>query len=432
MKVLLINTFDTSSGSALAAKRLTYGLRAAGTDASLLVQKKSSQDPHVLGVESTLEEITAKGSRVLNNLPLKLQRRSVAEFSVPWLPQIMPKFTQPFFKATQIKPDLINLHWVNYNYLQIEAIRKFQVPIVWTLHDMWPFTGGCHYSQGCDRFTQACGACPQLNSNVEQDLSSWIWQRKFKAWQPVNLTIVTPSRWLAERAKESSLFQDRRIEVIHNGLDTAVYHPINKQVARQKLNLPLDRPLILFGAINATSAKRKGFHLLQAALSHLCQHHWSDRADVVIFGASSSEELPDLGFRTHCLGRLTDDASLALAYAAADVFVAPSLHENLPNTLVESIACGTPGVAFNIGGISDIIEHQKNGYLAQPYQTDDLARGIAWLLSSEHYQQLCNHARQTAERKFTLEIQAQGYLSLFTEILSGGNHKKMKLSSFPR
>lgn len=428
MKVLLINTFDTNSGSALAAQRLMRGLRSTGTDAALLVQKKSSQDPNVLGVETKFEEITAKGSRFLNNLPLKLQQRSVSEFSVPWLPQITPKFAQPYFKAAQIKPDLVNLHWVNYNYLQIEAIQKFQVPLVWTLHDMWPFTGGCHYSQDCDRFTKTCGACPQLNSNVEEDLSHWTWQRKFKAWQTLNLTIVTPSYWLSKRARESSLFKDRRIEVIHNGLDTTVYRPLKKQVARQSLNLPLNRPLILFGAINATSAKRKGFHLLQAALSHLCQNHWNDRADVVIFGASSSEELPDLGFKTHCLGRLNDDSSLALAYAAADVFVAPSLDENLPNTLVESIACGTPCVAFNIGGISDIIEHQKNGYLAQPYQTKDLAQGITWLLNSDRYQQLCDHARQMAEQKFTLEIQAQRYSSLFTEILGG--RPKTELSGF--
>lgn len=142
-------------------------------------------------------------------------------------------------------------------------MKRLDLPLVWTCHDMWAFTGGCHYSGNCDRYTKSCGSCPQLHSGTDRDLSRWVWQRKHQAWKELNLTIVTPSKWLAECARNSSLCQGLRIEVIPNGLDTQIYKPINKQQARNILGLPLDAQIILFGAIGATSAPRKGFQLLK-------------------------------------------------------------------------------------------------------------------------------------------------------------------------
>lgn len=419
MKVLLLNTFDTNSGSALAARRLTQGLRAVGVDASMLVQKKLSQNPTVLGPQTKFEEVTAKASRALHNLPLKLSRQSVhSEFSVPWAPKILPGLAQSLPQVASIKPDLINLHWVNYNYLQIEEIARLNIPIVWTMHDMWPFTGGCHYSGDCDRYGKTCGACPQLESLNERDLSRWVWQRKAKAWEKLNLTLVTPSSWLAECTRESSLFRTQRVEVIANGLDLNLYQPTPQQLARKTLNLPQDKKIVLFGAVNATQSRRKGFHLLQPALQQLANSTWQKQIDLVVFGANPSSDQPDLGFKTHYLGKINDEKVLALAYAAADVFVAPSLQDNLPNTLVEAIACGTPCVAFDVGGILDIIEHQQNGYLAHPYDVEDLAQGIAWVLEQpDRHQQLCERARQKAEQTFTLEGQANRYLALFNQVI---------------
>ncbi len=420
MKVLLLNTFDTNSGSALAAQRLTQGLRSVGVDASMLVQKKLSQNPSVLGPQTKFEEIVAKASRALHNLPLKLRRQSVhSEFSVPWLPtKILPKVAQPSSRVASIKPDLINLHWVNYNYLQIEEITRLNVPVVWTMHDMWPFTGGCHYSGDCNRYGKTCGACPQLGSLNDQDLSRWVWQRKATAWSRANLTLVTPSSWLADRARESSLFCNQRIEVIPNGLDLDLYQPTPRQVARRTLNLPQDKKIVLFGAVNATQSRRKGFHLLQPALQQLAHSTWQEQIDLVVFGANPSDDQPDLGFKTHYLGKISDEKVLALAYAAADVFVAPSLQDNLPNTLVEAIACGTPCVAFQVGGIADIVEHQHNGYLAHPYHVEDLAQGIAWVLEHpDRHQKLCNRSRQKAEQEFTLGRQAKRYLALFDQVI---------------
>jgi glycosyltransferase involved in cell wall biosynthesis len=267
-------------------------------------------------------------------------------------------------------------------------------------------------------YTNSCGTCPQLHSNKEKDLSRWIWQRKAKAWQDLNLTIVTPSHWLAKCAASSSLLKDIRIEVIPNGLDTKQYKPIEKSVARSILGLPEDKQLILFGAVSATSDPRKGFNFLQSALQNLSQSGWGKQVEVVIFGASQPKNLPELGLKSHYLGRLNDDISLSLVYASADLFLAPSVQDNLPNTVMESLACGTPCVAFDIGGMPDMIDHQQNGYLAKHFDIEDLARGIAWVLGDEErLRKLGINGREKVEQNFTLEIQANNYLSLYQDLI---------------
>jgi glycosyltransferase involved in cell wall biosynthesis len=380
----------------------------------MLVQDKSSEDKTVTAPTTRIKESIAKIRLSFDVLPLNFYpQRGNITFSLQWLPdRIVPKITQ-------LAPDVINLHWLGEAFVQAETIAKFDKPLVWTLHDMWAFTGGCHYNQECDHYTISCGSCPQLHSNKNWDLSRWVWQRKTKAWKGLNLTIVTPSSWLAECAMSSSLFKDMRVEVIPYGLDIARYKPLNRHVARELLHLPQDKQLVLFGAVKATSDKRKGFHLLQPALQELSKSEGNDGLELVIFGSSAPENPPYLGFNTHYLDTLRDDLSLALVYSAADVFVLPSTQDNLPNTVLEASACGTPCVAFNIGGMPDMIEHQKNGYLAQPYKIEDLAQGIAWVLENkERYQKLCDRAREKAEQEFALGIQARRYLSLFTEILS--------------
>ncbi|AOY84347.1 MAG: glycosyltransferase [Moorea sp. SIO1G6] len=415
MKTLIVSSFDISGGAARAAYRLHQGLQSINLDSQILVQEKFSHDQTVIGPTIKLKEGLARMRWTFGALPQKLYpQREDTTFTTQWLPDaVVPK-------VAQLQPDIINLHWICAGYVQIETIAKLKRPIVWTLHDMWPFTGGCHYNHDCDRYTASCGACPQLHSSKDWDLSRWVWQRKAKAWRNLDLTVVALSSWLAKCASASSLFQDLRIELIPNGIDTQKYRPIHQQVARELLSLPQDKQLILFGAVNATSDKRKGFELLQPALQELSQSGWRDQLELVIFGDSQPDNPPEFGFKTHYLGTLSDDLSLALVYAAADVFVAPSLQDNLPNTVMEAIACGTPCVAFNIGGMPDLIEHQKNGYLAQPYKIEALAQGIAWVLeNTERHQKLSYRAREKVEKEFTLEIQARRYLSLFNEILSG-------------
>ena len=417
MKVLQLSTSDINGGAARAAYRLHQGLQNMGVTSQMLVQSKSSNEESVAAPKTNLSEGIVKTRVTFDYLPLKLYpQRQGTTFSPQWLPDTVSS------RVAQLAPDIINPHWINQGFVQIETLAKLQRPLVWTLHDMWAFTGGCHYSQDCDHYTATCGACPQLGSSKDWDLSRWIWQRKSKAWKHLNLTIVTPSQWLGKCASSSSLFKSLRVEIIPNGIDIELYKPIHRQVARELLKLPQDKQIILFGSLRATGDKRKGFHLLQPALQELSQSGWKDKLELVIFGASQPENPPELGFEAHYLGTLSDDLSLAIIYSAADVFVLPSTQENLPNTLMEALACGTPCVAFNIGGMPDMIEHKKNGYLAQPYKIEDLAQGIAWVLENkERHQKLSYHAREKVEQEFTLEIQASRYVSIFREILDGDN-----------
>ncbi len=414
INTLLLSMADGGNGADRAAYRLHQGLQRVGTSSQMLVHTSATRDANVHTLQSSTQKVITRLNLAerFDGLPLQAYpQRDKSIFSPQWLPSSIPA------KVKQLQPDIINLHWVCKGYLKIEHFRQFSQPLVWTAHDMWPFTGGCHYTQECDRYMKSCGACPQLKSDKENDLSRWVWQRKAKAWQDLNLTLVTPSQWLADCANSSPLFQDKRIEVIPNGIDLSIYKPMARALARERLNLPQNKHLILFGA-RAADEKRKGFYLLQAALQQLSREKWQDKIELVVFGSVDSQISSELGFPVHSLGRLGDDLSLALIYAAADVFVAPSLQDNLPNTVVESIASGTPCVAFKIGGMPDMIKHQFNGYLAQPFEVDDLANGIDWVLSDKtRHQQLGATARQIAKAEFSLELQARRYLELYRELL---------------
>ena len=417
MNVLLVSTSDIEGGAARATYRLLQGLRQNQVQTQMLVQKKCSGDTAVVGVRATsgMHQASVGLRLTLDQLPLKrYPQREPSSFSPQWLPD------RTITQIKDLNPDVVNLHWVNNGYLQIESLAALSKPIVWTLHDMWAFTGGCHYNQECDRYTHSCGTCPQLASSRQADLSQRIWQRKRKAWQKLNLTIVTPSQWLADCARKSSLFKDCRIKCIPNGIDTSVYRPIDRHVARDILKLPQDKYLLLSGSLGGIMDKRKGFHFLQPALQEISQSEWGDQLELVVFGQSQPSHPPNLGLKTHYLGSLGDDYSLALLYSAADIFVAPSVQDNLPNTVMESIACGTPCIAFHIGGFPDMIEHQHNGYLAQAFNIKDLIDGIIWILSDqERYQKLAEHARAKAVKEYALSILASHYHQVFTQVLNG-------------
>jgi glycosyltransferase involved in cell wall biosynthesis len=413
VKILHLSTQDTGGGAARAAYRLHKGLQDIGLDSQMLVQEKLSHDKTVFAPKVRLFQGIAKTKLTFETLPLKFyNQRNKVPFFTQWLPdRVVPQ-------VAHINPDIINLHWISAAFVQIETLAKLKQPLVWTLHDSWGFTGGCHVIGECDRYKLSCGSCPQLNSSSERDLSRWVWQRKAKAWKNLNLTLVSPSSWLAQCAHSSSLFQNLRIEVIPHGLDIEKYKPIHKRLGREILNLPQDKKIILFGAIEATSDKNKGFHLLQPSLQELSKSGRKDEWELVIFGASQPDNPPDLGFKTHYLGHLHDDISLATVYSLADVMLMPSLQESFGQTASESLACGTPVVAFNTTGLKDIVDHQQNGYLAKPYEVEDFAKGIAWVLeNAERHQKLSFYAREKAEREFTAQLQASRYSALFEEIL---------------
>jgi glycosyltransferase involved in cell wall biosynthesis len=408
MHVLHLNTSDIEGGAARAAFRLHIALQSTGIKSQMLVRAKTSVDNTVIGDRSILTQLGPRS----NGLPLKLYRlRDRTMFSPQWFPDVIAN------RVRQINPDIVHIHWICNGYLKIESLTTFKQPIVWTLHDMWPLTGGCHTSQSCLRYQNSCGACPQLHSHQEWDLSRWIWKRKAKAWKDLNLTIIAPSSWLARCTQSSSLFQNCRVEVIPHGLDLAQYKPIEREIARSLLNLPQDKKLIHFGS-GSVNDPNKGFSFLISALQRLCQNGWQDRIELVVFGASKPEHSIDLGIKIHYFERLHDNLSLSLVYSSSDVLVVPSKQESFGQTASESLACGTPVVAFNTTGLQDIVDHEQNGYLAEPYNPEDLARGIAWILEDgDRRQSLSHRAREKALTSFSLDLMGRRHVSLDEEIL---------------
>jgi glycosyltransferase involved in cell wall biosynthesis len=413
VKILIINTFDGQFGAAIATYRLHRGLRSIGISSNLLVQVKKTDDYSVIGPVTKWQKLLAILRPHLDSVATYFySKRHKTIFSSAWFPE---KLTS---KIVKLKPDIVHLFWVTGGFLRIETLRNIKQPIVWTLHDMWPFTGGCHYDNDCGKFQQSCGNCPILNSGNEQDLSRSILKRKQKSWKSVPIIVVATSHWLADMARSSSIFRDQRIEVIPNAIDVEIYKPSNKVAARAAYNFPQDKYLILFSAFSATSDKRKGHQFLLMALEKMSKAGWASKAELVIIGASKPEFPPDMGMKVHYMGQMHDEISQVLLYSAADVVVAPSMQENLSNTVMESLACATPVVAFNIGGMPDMINHRINGYLATPFEFDDLADGIMWVLEQkERHDSLSKQARETVEKRYTFEIVSNQYLSLYREIL---------------
>jgi glycosyltransferase involved in cell wall biosynthesis len=411
MKILMLNTFDEAGGAARAASRLLKGVHAHNIDAKLLVQFKTGIDENVICTPNHFRKLLRRLKVFLGIQPV---RRYPNKPENNFSPSLLPDFKPSAIAA--INPDIIHLHWLCSGFLRVETLAKFNKPLIWTLHDSWAFTGGCHVPYDCKKYQQSCGACPILGSSSEHDLSRRTWLRKKKAWRNLDLTVVAPSHWLADCARSSSLFRETRIEVIHNGLDTQLFQPRNKEAARERLGLPNDKKIILFGAVRANTDRNKGFHLLQPALQTLSKSLPGTLA--VVFSSFESGDSHDLGMPVVCLGEINDDNLLASIYSAADVFVVPSLQESFCQTASEAMACGTPVVAFGATGLLDVVEHQRCGYLAQPYDTEDLAHGIAWVLEDNDRQsELSLIARQKVKTEFSLRKAADHYITLYRELL---------------
>jgi glycosyltransferase involved in cell wall biosynthesis len=415
MKILYLNGADSEGGAAKAAIRLLQGVHAHGADAGLYVQRNTGIDPLVTGPVSLFGTLSSLVRPTIEQLLLGIKpSRMNGPFCAAYLPDGLARL------VSAAAPDLLHLHWVA-RMMRLETLSRFSAPLVWTMHDSWAFTGGCYLPGDCTRYRQSCGKCPLLNSSKEDDLSRRIWLRKKNAWNGLNLTLLAPSRWMADCVMASSLFQNVRVEVIPNGIDTARFQPLDRYSARVMLSLPQDKKLVLFGANGAISDRNKGFPLLVEALKPLSARFGTDRMELVIFGAAEPDRAAELGLRTHYLGWQADETCLAQLYSAADVFVCPSLQETLGYTVMEAMACGTPCVAFKQGGVTDLIDHRRNGYLAQPYQAIDLARGIAWILEDDgRRENLSNLSRHKIESGFSLKTIAEKHLELYRGILNNG------------
>ena len=414
MKILHLNTTDIEGGAARSAYWLHRALLKKGVDSRMLVGHKLSGDTTVIGPERKIKKAFHLALSELDSAPKMFYRRRASDhFSPAWIASFAHR------KIKELNPDIVHLHWVCGGFLKPESILKIQKPILWTQRDMWAFTGGCHYSYDCERYKKSCGRCPQLGSHTGWDLSRRLWRRKRKSWKNLNIAVIAISTWLADCAKASSLFKDHKIEVIHNALDERVFKPMDKSVARKVWNIDPAKKIILFGGIDATQNKAKGFKYLLSSLREFSQKEFAKDTEAIVFGSWEPKNPPNCGVKLRYLGRLHDDVSLATLYAAADVTVIPSIQEAFGKVAIESLACGTPVACFDCSGLKDIIDHKENGYRAQAFSTEDLTNGIAWILGDEkRWREMSRKAREKIEREFTLSICTEKYLQIYQDILS--------------
>jgi glycosyltransferase involved in cell wall biosynthesis len=320
------------------------------------------------------------------------------------------------------KADVIHLHWFNQGFLtpeQLGRLAKSGKPIVWTLHDMWAFTGGCHYNRGCDRYEQQCGQCPYLRWPSDLDLSAKVWQRKAQFF-PKNMQIVTCSQWLGARARASRLMQDFAVTSIPNPIDTEQFKLATAEQRkrfRQQLGVPDGVPLLLFAAMNIAD-ERKGFKHIEAALQLLKVQQPELDVQVVAIGKYQQGALDGIPYKVHALGQIADPALMVETYACCDIFVTPALEENLPNTIMESMACGTPVIGFSTGGIPEMIDHEMNGYVVPLRDEQQLSIAIARALSQPKLLlQMRDKARAKVMSNYAEQVVAQQYCALYEQLL---------------
>ena len=436
MKVLSVNTNDTHGGAARAAMRIMQGVQQHGVETQMLVKEKHTQDITVVSLKLFLPE-----RRLYHIVDWVVQKIKNKYYHWLWRPYRKTKEnvfvsdsrgTRLGGALQKLDYDVLHLHWINQRFIKLQDLPKDK-PIVWTLHDSWPFCGVCHYFIDCERYQTHCGDCPKLHSGKEKDLAYRIFEEKLRAYSDLNFHIVTPSRWLGECAKQSALFGHFPVTVIPNCLETDVYRPLSEQEIDKRLSVAIERnpalhavmraagekaakPLILYGAMNAATDRIKGFKYLLSAIQLLGQEGFE--ANLVVFGASESD-LP-MHFKhinVHFVGYISDTDILVTLYNLADLTVVPSLTENLSCAIMESLSCATPVCCFDIGGNSDMIDHQVNGYLAKEKDSEDLARGIRWCLDNNKEGFLSAAARQKVLENYTIENIGKQYVELYEKIV---------------
>jgi len=404
MKILQINQSDIVGGAAIAAYRLHQGLLNQGIDSKLLVGSVKTDSDRV-AVVSRRYRIENQLIRFTYRLGLNYINL-VSSFDIP---------QHSFYKETDII-NFHNLHTGYFNYLAISKLTETK-PAIFTLHDMWSFTGHCAYSYNCDRWTIGCGKCPYPDTypTIKYDNTSLEWKLKDWVYSKSRLTIVTPSKWLSEQAKKSML---NRFPIHHipYGIDTEAYQPIDAEKCRDILGIAPNKKVLMFGA-ESLKDSRKGADLLVKALQNLPEALKSEILLLTL--GNGSEKTTDLvAIPTLNLGYVSSDRLKSIAYSAADLFIFPTRADNLPLVLQESMACATPMVSFKIGGVADLVRPGITGYLAQPEDIQDFSNGIVQLLEdTELRKNLSDNCRKIAIKEYSLELQAKRYIELYKQVL---------------
>lgn len=414
MRVLIVNTSERTGGAAIAASRLKDALIDNGVKAKMLVRTKESDNVSVAQLRQTpmlrFNFLWERGRIWLAN---GLSRDHLFDIDTATRGSNITRL--PEFKEA----DVIHLHWVNQGMLSLSVLRKILAsgkPVVWTMHDMWPFTGICHYAHDCQRYVGGCHDCPMLKKPGEKDLSWQVFHRKEETYKPGKMAFVACSRWLADQARQSRLLRGTRVTDIPNPISTSLFKPRDKEKVREACRLPQDKKLILFSAFRTTSPI-KGLNYFAEACKLYDRRHPEMREQIAIVAVGrDAEQLQGMfTYPVYPMGYVSDEHRMADIYNACDAFLMPSLQDNLPNTIVEAMASGLPCIATAVGGIPQMIHHLENGYLAEPRQADDLCRGLEWLFTC-NYSMVSKAARSFAVNEYSEHNVAMRYIEIYNQL----------------
>lgn len=422
MRVLLVNTSEKTGGAAVATFRLMDALNNNGVKAKMLVANKESDTLTVVGLPRPwLHRFNFLWERLVIWMRLRFNRKHLFDIDIANAGTDIT--TLPEFKEA----DIVHLAWINQGMLSLGVVRKILKsgkPVVWTMHDLWPLSAICHLSMGCRRFKSHCSNCQYLpGGGGDRDLAHRVWEQKKRLYRMSNISFVACSRWLAGEAKASALVEKHVVTDIPNPINTSVFCKRDKAAAREALGLPADKRLILFVAQRATN-ENKGMQYLINACKALAEEHpeMRDNAGVVILGGHAEEFERAFEMPVYSLGYVNDERKMVEVYNAADLFVLPSLSENLPNTIMESMACGLPCLGFKVGGIPEMIDHLKNGYVAAYRDSADLARGMRWILLESDYGQLSRLAQQKVLSKYSQQAVSMKYIEVYNQAIAFKNY----------
>lgn len=422
MRVLIINTSEKTGGAAVAANRLLDTLNNNGVKAKMLVGDKVTDNITVVQAPcSWLRRWNFLWERWCVFWHLHFSRKNLFELDLANAGIDITSL--PEFKEA----DIIHLAWVNQGLLSLGSIRKILAsgkPVVWTMHDLWPATGICHVTLGCKAYRFVCQGCRYLpKHHSSRDLSTRVFNRKRKLYRGSGIHFVACSKWLGEQARQSALLSGLHVDTIPNPIDTRVFFPKDKQTSRLHANLPADKRVILFVSQRVTM-ERKGIAYLTEAISMLADQHPEMLHDTVvaILGGHAEEVVSQLRLPSFPLGYVSDERQIVDIYNSADVFVLPSLDENLPNTIMEAMACGVPSVGFKVGGIPEMIDHQKNGYVAKYKDSADLAAGLHWVLSEADHDALSRNAIAKVRSCYSQRSVAMHYIEVYNQAMAFKNY----------
>ena len=417
MNVVILDTTEFG----FAPNRVLKALQKKGVNAKMIVRTKFTDDESVITINTSwitkkINYLRFAWERFIIFLNNKFNRSDLFRVSIANTGNNL--INHPIIKNA----DIIHLHWINHGFLSLKSIHsiiKTGKPVVWTMHDMWPCTGICHHARECINFTNECGNCFYLTSNKKNDLSYRVFQKKKELIYANNITLVGCSKWLANKAKISNLSKNQNIVSIPNPINISLFDITDKMHARKMFNLPSNKQLILFGAININD-KRKGIDYLVEGIKNLQSdyHKSADNIELVVMGNVNYNLDTMFNIPVHNMGYINEKEKVVGLYNASDIFVTPSLDENLPNVIMEAMACGIPCVGFNTGGIPEMIDHKQNGYVAYYEDAADLAKGINWILNEADYNVLSENARKKVVESYSEDIVTDKYMQLYKNLLN--------------